>query len=180
MSPEPTPVAPKEGTARVSHGPARGYRWPDAEPGNTLAVRHGAQSPRLVSERAAALLAEMSEQWPWLEECDAVLLDVLTKAKARYDMLDAYATGVIEGTVEAYPRTGYPQTGIEAVPDRVWQSLQRQENIIIQATAKLGFTATDRAQLFKDAGMARHFGGGSLNSFAAEGRKIRQLRGRGA
>jgi hypothetical protein len=37
----------------------RGYSWPPAEPGNLLAVRHGAHSPRLVGPEAAELHGEM-------------------------------------------------------------------------------------------------------------------------
>lgn len=160
--------------------PARGYKWEQARPGNTLAARHGARSEKLVSERAQAVLAELMTQYPWLEEADGVVLDTLCRAKARFDMLDSYATDVIEGTREAYPRKGFPQTGVEAVPPQVWTALARSENTIISAAGKLGMTATDRAQLFKDAGIARHYGSGSLATFAAKGRKLRQLRSRGA
>lgn len=172
-------IVRKDGSIARTEGPARGYKWADATPGNALAVRHGAFSDRLVSQRAQELLAELLEQHPWLNNADGVVLDVLVRAKVRYDALDEYATDVIEGRRQAYPRKGYPSTGIEAVPDRVWQSLQRQENIIIQAAGKLGFSAADRASLYRDAGMAFHFGGESLTSLAGQGRKLRQLRGRG-
>jgi len=39
--------------------PARGYRWRDAEPGNLLALKHGARSDRMVEPLAAEHLAEL-------------------------------------------------------------------------------------------------------------------------
>ena len=166
----------KDGTVAHSEGPARNYKWADATPANRLAVRHGAHSEALVSERAAALLAGLVERWPWLEDCDAVVVDVLCRAKARYEALDEYAAAVISGEKRAYPRQGYPDTGVEAVPDRVWQSLQRQENIILQASAKLGFTAVDRAAILRDTGVAKHLAGGRAARLSEVGEAIRARR----
>ena len=80
----------------------------------------------------------------------------------------------MEGTTSAYPRKGCPATGPEAVPDKVLTALARLENTIIQAAGKLGLTATDRAQLFKDAGMAKHFGGDPIAKFVEKGRQLRE------
>ena len=44
----------RSGKARVG-GPARGYSWPPAEPGNQLAVKHGAYSLLQLKPRAAEL-----------------------------------------------------------------------------------------------------------------------------
>jgi hypothetical protein len=139
-----------------------------------MAVRHGAWSDRLVSARAQTVLAELIDAYPWLEEADVVVLDVLVKAKARYDALDEYAAAVIEGRAQAHPRKGFPSTGPEAVPDKVLTALARTENTIIAAAGKLGLTATDRAQLFKDAGMARHFGGDPIAKLVERGRQLRE------
>ncbi|MDA8289954.1 MAG: hypothetical protein M0014_16185 [Actinomycetota bacterium] len=164
----------RDGTPVTEPQAPRGYRWEDAKPGNLLAVRHGARSERLVSERAAQVLDELRETYAWLIDADVVVLDVLCRAKARHDALADYVEGVIEGTVEAYPRKGFPQTGIEAVPDRTWQQLSRETRTIIDAAAKLGFTATDRAQLMKDTGMARHFGGERVAQLVERGRQLRE------
>lgn len=167
----------QEATRAESKGPARGYKWADATPGNTLAVRHGAGSDRLVSERATAILGELRESYPWLVDADALVLDVLVRAKVRLDALDAYITGVLDGTTTAYPRKGQPETGIEAVPDRVWQQVSRESRTVVDAAAKLGLTATDRAQLLKDTGLARHFGGDRIAALAERGRSLRLAKG---
>jgi len=38
--------------------PARGYRWEDAKPGNMLAAKHGAWSPRTVDPLVSQLVAD--------------------------------------------------------------------------------------------------------------------------
>lgn len=154
--------------------PARGYKWPQAEPGNRLAVRHGARSPSIVSERAEAVLAELRQQYPWLQDVDAPVLDVLVRAKARHDLLDDYVSAVLEGTTQAFPRKGSPRTGVEAVPDRVWQQLSREARTVLDAAAKLGFAPSERAGLLKDAGMAVHFGGQRIAALVEQGRQVRE------
>jgi hypothetical protein len=168
------PERRRDGSSVAERSPARGYTWPPFQEGNTIAVRHGAWSDRLASQRAQGVLAELVERYPWIEDADVVVLDVLVKAKARYDALDEYAAAVIEGDREAYPRKGSPLTGPEAVPDKVLTALARLENTIIQAAGKLGLTATDRAQLFKDAGMAKHFGGDPIAKLVERGRQLRE------
>lgn len=45
-------------------GPARGYKWADATPGNTLALKHGAHSPRVYEPVARELVAAVVEERP--------------------------------------------------------------------------------------------------------------------
>lgn len=45
--------------------PARGYTWPPAAVGNTLALRHGATSPREVQPLAEGFHAAIIEAAPW-------------------------------------------------------------------------------------------------------------------
>lgn len=52
---------------------ARGYKWPDAEPGNTLAVKHGGWSERLIAETIEELRPAMQriiDQCAWLQPID--------------------------------------------------------------------------------------------------------------
>ena len=41
--------------------PARGYRWPDATPGNTIAMQSGYRSERRIVPLAAAILEQARE-----------------------------------------------------------------------------------------------------------------------
>lgn len=171
----------RDGTPSSAPQPARGYSWPPFEPGHTASVRHGAHSERLVSERASAILEELREQYVWLVEADALVVQVLVESKARLEALNDYVTGIIAGTTKAYPLKGRPTTGVEAVPERIWQQISRESRTVLDAASKLGFTPRDRAELARDTGVAAYFGGrdDALRAFAAEGRKLRQLRGRG-
>jgi hypothetical protein len=47
------------------HGPARGYKWPPFEPGNTWQLRHGARSARTVAPIAGRLADGLVEAAPW-------------------------------------------------------------------------------------------------------------------
>lgn len=174
----PTVVRLKDGTEHESWGTFTN-RAPEFGAGNTVAVRHGTRSDRLVSERAERLLAELSSQWPWLADADALTVDVLLKSKVRYDALDEYVAGVIEGTREAYPVKGRPRTGVEAVPDRVWLALARNERSVLEAAAKLGLNPVERAQLVKDARLGQYYAAQNVEEMVARGtKKLAALRAR--
>ena len=56
-------------------GPARGYSWPSAESGNTLALKHGAHSPRvykpIAAELVTAVLNERQDLAPYRHAVEA-------------------------------------------------------------------------------------------------------------
>jgi hypothetical protein len=166
-------------TAASSTRPARGYSWEPFKDGNLVAARHGAHSSALVSERAAELLAELRQDRPWLEELDSALLDTFLKAKVRLDLIDDHVALIISGEVEAYPRRGFPRTGIEAVPNRLWEQLARESRIVADCAAKLGFAPTSRSSLYRDLGAARYFGNRpTIEALGERGRRLQALRGR--
>jgi len=176
----PPPRRRKAGTLASVPEPASGYTWEQFSAGHTKSVQHGATSPRLVSERAESVLAEMMTDFPWLASCDAVLVDVLIKAKTRHIMLSEWTEKVITGEVEAHARRGRPRTGIEAIPDQVWRALEGAERSVTNAASRLGMSPVDRASLFKDSAVARRLGTEAVAALSAEGRRIRQLREGGA
>lgn len=153
------------------------------QPGNVVPLRHGLLSrdpdeAMGISERAERILAELTARYRWVETADGVAVDVLCRAVARYHAVDEFICGVMDGTVEAYPRAGAPQTGIEAVPRHLWEQVQRNERSVLDAVAKLGLTPVDRAALFKDTGMARHYGRESVAQMVNRGQvRLKELRG---
>jgi len=176
----PPPRRRKDGTLASVPEPASGYTWEPFAAGHTRSVQHGATSPRLVSERAESVLAEMMATYPWLASCDGVLVDVLIRAKTRHLMLSEWTEKVITGEVEAHARRGRPRTGIEAIPDQVWRALEGAERSVTNAASRLGMSPVDRASLFKDSAVARRLGTEAVAALSAEGRRIRQLREGGA
>lgn len=83
--------------AAPSHRPARGYSWPPFERGNTAAMRHGANSARMVrpvAERIkAGLLATEGLEYLRAPRFAAVL-DEYARAAARAQLVDAWIAGM--------------------------------------------------------------------------------------
>jgi hypothetical protein len=46
---------------------ARGYSWPDAEPGKFIALKHGVESPRVKNAVAEIIAEAVVKEAPWLE-----------------------------------------------------------------------------------------------------------------
>jgi hypothetical protein len=69
--------------------PARNYSWPDAAPGNLLALKHGAFSSRLIGERAGTVLAEIVQRAPHVAERPefATAIEILARAVARSELI---------------------------------------------------------------------------------------------
>lgn len=166
----------RRGRPRVVIDPANPPAWyhpprPPFEEGNVLSVRSGVQSTRLVSEDAERIMAKLQEDIPWLAERHGIVLDVLVKAKVRYDRVDAYIDGLMDETITN--RDG--NTGIEAIPEKILRYLSTAENTIISACSKLGLTATDEAVLMKDVSWAKALQRGRASELAARGAALRAL-----
>jgi len=143
----------------------RGYSWETATEGNLIAVKHGVNSERLVSERSAAIHAELAKDCPWLMDIDAVAIDTFCKVKARYAMLSEYVEKIAT------------EQGVEAVKPYLWSEITRAEANLMKATQDLGLDPTGRAKLIKDVGYARFLGREDpMANMGALGRKLRHLR----
>jgi len=155
----------------VTGQPARGYSWPPFEKGHMLSVRHGAFSPRLISERAATIYAELEEKCSWLIETDAFAVDTWCRARARLGMLQDYIEEVAA------------RDGIPAVKPYLWSEASRAESNVLKAEEALGLSPAGRAKLARDLGQGLYYGGAadrSLEKLAGEGARLRKLRsGRG-
>lgn len=165
------------------------WRMPDGsvnwreptQPGNKLALRHGANSPQLMDERAAELLEELVEVMPWLAECDALLVETLSRSLAQFRALDDYVGKVISGEAKSYPRKGHPQTGVEGVPAVVFEQWARAQRAVESTAAKLGMAPATRSRMFKDTGWARALDAQVRGARLADLRRIGgELRGKSA
>ena len=75
-----------------------GPRHPDFEPGNTIALKHGANSPRAVAERAELVRPRLFEVCPWLHTThDVLAVDRFLRAEARALILHEYIAGICDG-----------------------------------------------------------------------------------
>lgn len=118
-------------------GPARGYTRPPAEPGNALALRHGARSARKVSALAVELTAGLLADRPDLTGFPEAVT-AWGRAEARCILLDEWITehGLLD-------EDGEPTTG--AV-----KYLAAWETQAATARARLGLDPRAEAELARE------------------------------
>ncbi len=89
-----TDNADADGTVSAGTALARGYSWPTATAGNTIAVTHGARSPRLedfVAGRIEELTDELFVELPHLSRADFLAVKACATAEAIVERLTTYA-----------------------------------------------------------------------------------------
>lgn len=156
-----TPDTGSSGRATVKAG----ERWPgDTRPpfeeGNTVGLRHGARSPRVVLPLAAALKADLIERCPWLADVDDDELDAWSYNAAKVRLL----------------RTWEDEHGLlsdEAL--KAATELDKAEKRAASARANLALNPTARARLLATLSTATAGGGGETNqleALKAEGRRF--------
>lgn len=151
------PVTRKDGTEGL---PARHYSWPPFEPGNTAALVHGGQSPRVIEAVARIVRDDVIEQAPWIVE--PIFGDALARycrAEARARLLSDHIFAVAE------------DHDAGKVPQRLWESAVASDNAASKAAAELGVTPLARARLAALTTSAET-GAASLESLRARGAEI--------
>lgn len=83
-------------------GAARGYSWPAATPGNTIAVRHGANSVKAIAAVAAELRPRLFDIATHLDPVlDVIAVDRFLRCEARSLMLDNYLIEMVDQEASA-------------------------------------------------------------------------------
>lgn len=67
--------------------PARNYKWKTATPGNEIALRHGAWSPRKIDPLAAEMVEQFASDLDWLQPCDRPAVWAWARCEARVQLL---------------------------------------------------------------------------------------------
>lgn len=118
------------------------YQWPDATPGNLIALKHGAYSDRMVEPRAQALLDEVVESATWWTPADAPAARAWAVAEARCQLVSEYlaqvggdAGGMVDGEGAVRPAATH---------------LLRLEARAESLRSKLGLDPLSRARLGRD------------------------------
>lgn len=156
--------------------PAHEYR--DAEPyqpGNLESVHHGTLSARLVSAKTEEIRSELIERFPLL--ADPMFADSFERcvsAQARATMLNDYIWGVVEGTIQARSRQGFPSTGIEAVPAYLWGEVTKAEGNAAKFAQDCGLDPIGFAKLAKELGWAKQLSGSNVAGLMTTGRELRR------
>jgi hypothetical protein len=147
-------------TCRPGHPP----RHPDFEPGNSLSLIHGADSPRAVAERAAEIHAELLVHAPYLNEAKFL------PAVSRY--LSAAAR---EALLDSHIRAVSAEKGTGAVSSRLWEQVTAAARLAAKLASDLGLDPIGHARiraLSVGAEATEH----GLTDLMAQGRAIRQAR----
>lgn len=143
--------------------PARGYKWADAEPGNTLAAKSGAWSPRLVgaamNELRPQLEAVIAEA-PWCKPVDELALVDFLRDMARAEQLERW----LAENGDRYPE-GHKRAG--ELRDYDLRHLGALRNRLLTHRARLGLDPASRAR----AGFERQ-SGPDLASIWAESEEL--------
>jgi hypothetical protein len=139
-------------------GPGADWQRPPFEPGNQVALKHGATSPAKVNPRAEAIAEAAAVAVPYLGAADfAPALRAWARAEASLELLAEWVDqhGLLDGD-------GKPQPWIE--------TLLKFERLAASHRGRLGLDPTSRAKLERElaAGAAARF---DLEELLAEGRR---------
>jgi hypothetical protein len=125
----------------------RGYRWADATPGNTLALKSGITSERAILARLPETREEVIAEAPWLEDpVYQSAVERYVRIETLFKMLSEWATGLIE------------KRGAGAVKPYHWIMLERYARTAAQLAEPLGLDPRGRIELEKlmaDAGRSK-------------------------
>lgn len=122
----------------MSAAPARGYSWATAEPGNTIALKHGAWSPRKVEPLAAELVEQVALNASWLRDYDRPAVWAWARTEARVQLLSEWLAdrgGDLDDEGAVRPAAAL---------------LDRLEARAESLRARLGFDPLSRARLGRD------------------------------
>ena len=109
--------------------PPRGYKWADATPGNLIALKHGANSDRIIAERAEQVHTELLAVCPWLAE------DQFIPAVNRYLQADGR-----EALLHTYISDTAAVDGPGKVSSRTWEQATAASRLAAKLGSDLGLT----------------------------------------
>jgi hypothetical protein len=128
------------------------------QPGHTLSLKHGAKSPRIQGERAAAVWAELTEDGLpiWMSEVDRFQLESFV-----------FAYGQVRGLREWLAERPPAQPNGKSWP--VEDSLHKWERRLQMYIDRLGFNPVERARLGRDTAIAQSSVAASVAALEARG-----------
>ena len=159
----------RDGTPATERQEARHYSWPPFEPGNLVAVRHGAFSARLVSARANEVRQLLLVRYPYLAD-DAFIeaIERYARAEARALMLHDYIVETVE------------QEGVLAVKPYLWSERRGADQLAQKCGQDCGLDATGHSRIARDLGLAQNvrsqLATHNIEALQAEGQRLAELR----
>jgi hypothetical protein len=142
--------------------PARGFSWPPFGPGNTVGLRHGANSTRMIAPIARALAEDLAAQAPWTASAGFVgVVASWAWAEAQAALLRGWIDehGMLDDAGE--------DTGAVKALDRVERRLDKARDALGLSPQALGRLLQTAASVATATGDTE-----SLASLREEGRRI--------
>ncbi len=116
-------------------------KWADAEPGNTLAVKHGAYSERAIAEKAVAIREGLYAVAPWLSgDSDVIAVARFLRVEARSLLLQA-----------AIEKQAAERGGPDKVSAKLYEQATASDRLAAQLGSVLGLDPLGRARLQQQA-----------------------------
>lgn len=163
---------PRRGNGPGHGGPARGTGTrPPFEANNTMAQKHGGQSPRQVVPRADALVAALLEhdgtpeylRWPLY----AASVASWARLEAKVQLIGEWLENMpVEDQV-------IPQKGATKPPVEIWLLA---EKTAAQARQRLGLDPVSHARLIRDLGLESAAAEDAIRQLSEQGRVLRVRR----
>jgi hypothetical protein len=166
----------RDDTPTTQRQPARGYSWPPFEKGNTLsvgnfgAVRHGAYSDRIITEKADHIRGLLLSSYPYLAD------ETFSEAVLRYCRAEARAV-----LLHDYVMEKAETKGVEAVKPYLWSEVRGADALAQKCGSDCGLDPAGHAKIARDLGMAANIRGQQasiqIGSLQEQGRRLYELRG---
>jgi hypothetical protein len=117
-------------------GPARGYSWPTATPGDRIALKHGANSARSIAAKAEEVHAELLTVAPYLAEPKFIpAVHRYLTAAAREALLDAHIQSVSA------------EKGVGAISPKVFEQATAATRLAARLGSDLGLDPIGHARI---------------------------------
>lgn len=153
----------------------RGYSWPPFQPGNKLSVgnlgalKHGAFSDRIITEKANHIRNLLLDSYPYLaDETFAEAVHRYCRAEARALLLHDFIMDKAE------------TKGVESVKPYLWAEVRGADALAQKCGSDCGLDPAGHAKIARDLGMASNIRGQQasmqVGNLQDQGRRLYELR----
>jgi len=149
------------------------------EKGNVVALKPY-NDPQVTATRAIEVREQLAIEYPGIDFLSLPTVELYCNARARALILNEAIDDYLSERKHRKIKDGGYITGFDAIPQALWDLVNKTEANAAKLAQDLGLDLTGRAKAMKDAAITNSLSGPSgIQMIGAEGRKLRQLRGRG-
>ena len=154
-------------------------RHPAFAEGNVVALKPY-NDPEAIANTAASVREQLAIEYPGIDFLSLPTVELYCNARARALIINEAIDDYLSERKHRKVKDGGYITGFDAIPQSLWDLVNKTEANAAKLAQDLGLDLTGRAKAMKDAAITNSLSGPSgIQMIGAEGRKLRQLRGRG-